>query len=201
MSVRIANPAVIAKIERLALATGQGKSAAVEAAIDRMLADLGEVDAPRVWSTFDAIIAQLHRLPPRADAFEPVAFDEFGPLFPVVDPADDCIELEGERRKLEASKACPTGKRMTCERRGAAPRTLGCRSEYMESQLRLCAPRTEFNVVTRLPRTYYECMASIWNDSPCPSRKNLPCASAMPRPPTAPVSPPGSLARPSRSSS
>jgi antitoxin VapB len=78
MSVRIANPAVIAKIERLALATGQGKSAAVEAALDRMLADLGEVDAPRVWSTFDAFVAQLHRLPPRADAFEAVAFDEFG---------------------------------------------------------------------------------------------------------------------------
>lgn len=41
-----------------------------------MLADLGEVDAPQVWSTFDAIVAQLHRLPPRADAFEAVAFDE-----------------------------------------------------------------------------------------------------------------------------
>jgi antitoxin VapB len=76
MSVRISNPAVITNIERLALATGQGKTAIVEAAIDRMLADLGEVDAPRVWSTFDAIVAQLHRLPPRADAFEAMAFDE-----------------------------------------------------------------------------------------------------------------------------
>lgn len=78
MSVQIANPAVIAKIERLALATGRGKTAAVEAALDRMLAELGEVDAPQVWSTFDAIVAQLHRLPPRADAFEAVAYDEFG---------------------------------------------------------------------------------------------------------------------------
>ena len=140
MSVRITNPAVIAKIERLALATGRGETAAVEAALDRMLAQLADVDIPQVWSTFDATVAQLHRLPPRADAFEPVAFDELGPLFPVVDPADDCIELEGERRKLEASKECPTGKRMTCESRGAAPRTLGCPSEYMESQLRLWAP-------------------------------------------------------------
>ncbi len=78
MSVQIANPTVIAKIERLARATGQGKTAAVEAALDKMLAELGEVDAPEVWSTFDAIVAQLHRLPARADTFEAVAFDENG---------------------------------------------------------------------------------------------------------------------------
>jgi antitoxin VapB len=39
MPIQIANPKVIEKIERLAAATGLGKTAAVEQAVDAMLAD------------------------------------------------------------------------------------------------------------------------------------------------------------------
>lgn len=41
MPVQIANPDVVAKIERLSRAIGLGKTAVVEAAVDRMLAEMG----------------------------------------------------------------------------------------------------------------------------------------------------------------
>ena len=79
MPVQIANPQVVAKIERLSRAIGVGKTAAVEAAVDRMLAQVSasppEADP---WSGIDAIVAQMHRIPPRPDSFEAVAYDEMG---------------------------------------------------------------------------------------------------------------------------
>ena len=71
--VQIANPQVVAKIERLSRITGLGKTAAVEAALDRMLADGGTP-----WAGFDAVIAQLHRRPPRPDTFDAIEYDEAG---------------------------------------------------------------------------------------------------------------------------
>ena len=58
MPVQIANPQVVAKIERLSRAMGIGKTAAVEAAVDRMLTqlDAGPADADP-WSGIDAIVA------------------------------------------------------------------------------------------------------------------------------------------------
>lgn len=72
MPVQIANPQVVAKIERLSRLTGLGKAAAVEAALDQMLA---EVDP---WRGLDALLAQMDRMPDRSDAFEPLEWDEQG---------------------------------------------------------------------------------------------------------------------------
>lgn len=79
MPVQIANPQVVAKIERLSRAIGVGKTAAVEAAVDRMLAQVNasSLDADP-WSGIDSIVAQMHRVPPRPDAFEAVTYDEMG---------------------------------------------------------------------------------------------------------------------------
>jgi antitoxin VapB len=78
MSVQIANPAVVAKIERLAALTGLTKTAAVEKAVDRMLAD----HQARADDSFSAMarmtLAQFDRLPVRADAFDPLEWDEHG---------------------------------------------------------------------------------------------------------------------------
>ena len=75
MPVQIANPAVVAKIERLATKTGLTKTAAVELAVDGMLAD-------RMDDEFQAralaILAQMDRIPDRADAFESHDWDEHG---------------------------------------------------------------------------------------------------------------------------
>ncbi len=76
MPVQIANPQVVAKIERLSRATGLGKTAAVEAAVDRMLTEVAAGGEDEPWAGFDAVLAQLRRLPRRPDAFEAV---EYGP--------------------------------------------------------------------------------------------------------------------------
>jgi antitoxin VapB len=79
MPVQIANPQVVAKIERLARIIGAGKTAAVEAAVDRMLAQSGVLaQSTDPWRGVEAIIEQLHRLPSRLDAFEAIEYDELG---------------------------------------------------------------------------------------------------------------------------
>lgn len=78
MPVQIANPQVVAKIERLSRAAGLGKTAAVEAAVDRMLEEVAGPEEADPWAGVDAILAQLRRLPPRPDAFEAVEYDERG---------------------------------------------------------------------------------------------------------------------------
>ncbi len=78
MAVQIANEQVIAKIERLSRATGLGKTASVEAAVDRMLAQLGAPPESDPWAGLDAIVEQLRRIPPRPDAFEAVEYDDQG---------------------------------------------------------------------------------------------------------------------------
>jgi antitoxin VapB len=77
--VQIANPQVVAKIERLSRAIGVGKTAAVEAAVDRMLADVEAAqNAGDPWNGIDAILAQLRRIPVRPDAFDAIEYDENG---------------------------------------------------------------------------------------------------------------------------
>jgi antitoxin VapB len=77
MPIQIANPTVVAKIERLAAATGLTKTAAVERAVEGMLAN-----RPNAPDDFEAralaILAQLDRIPERTDAFEVIERDEFG---------------------------------------------------------------------------------------------------------------------------
>jgi antitoxin VapB len=78
MPIQIANPTVVAKIERLAAATGLSKTAAVEQAVDAMLAARPRSDASDSTARFRAILAQLDRIPDREDAFDPLEWDEHG---------------------------------------------------------------------------------------------------------------------------
>lgn len=76
MSLQIANPGVIDKVERLARATGLNKTAAVERAVERLLRELeGPVASAE---RFQALLAQIDRIPDREDACDPLEWDEAG---------------------------------------------------------------------------------------------------------------------------
>lgn len=76
MALQIANPAVVAQVEQLARITGLTKTAAVERAVDSLL---GQTVASRTGSDrMAALLAQLDRIPERADAFDAQAWDETG---------------------------------------------------------------------------------------------------------------------------
>ena len=75
MALQIADPVVVAKIGRLAKATGSTKTAVVERAVDRLAAETqGASDAGRMA----ALPAQLDRIPDRQDAFDPLHWDGHG---------------------------------------------------------------------------------------------------------------------------
>jgi len=75
MALQIANPVVVAKVERLARATGLSKTAVVEKAIDRLA---GETQGTASPGRMAALLAQLDRIPDRADAFDPLEWDAEG---------------------------------------------------------------------------------------------------------------------------
>jgi antitoxin VapB len=76
MALQIANPVVVAKVERLAKATGLIKTAVVERALDRLI---GEMTIKTGGDKrLAALLAQLDRIPQRADAFDPMQWDERG---------------------------------------------------------------------------------------------------------------------------
>ncbi len=75
MALRISNPAVVAKVERLARATGLTKTAIVERAIDRLAGKTQGVSDP---GRLSALLAQLDRVPDRPDAFDPLEWDAHG---------------------------------------------------------------------------------------------------------------------------
>ena len=82
MAIQIANPQVVQKIEWLASAMKVGKTAAVEKAIDALGQQwaLGEADRNRdgVHARALTLLAQLDRIPDRADSFDPLTWDEQG---------------------------------------------------------------------------------------------------------------------------
>lgn len=75
MALQIANPAVVAKVERLARATGLTKTAVVERAIDRLA---GETQGASDPGRMAALLAQLDRVPDRPDASDPLDWDARG---------------------------------------------------------------------------------------------------------------------------
>jgi antitoxin VapB len=75
MALQIANPAVVAKVERLAKATGLTKTAVVERAIDHLAAEARNAANPERMA---ALLAQLDRVPDRADACDPLQWDAQG---------------------------------------------------------------------------------------------------------------------------
>src|SRR6266571_2318519 len=78
MALQIANPTVVRKIETLARATGLTKTAAVEKAVDRLLAEQNLGQTASVWDQFDAILAQIDQIPDLPTAFDPLEWDEHG---------------------------------------------------------------------------------------------------------------------------
>lgn len=76
MALQIVHPVVVGKVERLAKATGLSKTAVVEYALERLIGETtGTSDkAERIA----ALLTQLDRIPERADAFDPMQWDEHG---------------------------------------------------------------------------------------------------------------------------
>lgn len=75
MALQIANPVVVAKVERLARATGLSKTAVVERAIDHLAS---QTQVTEESGRMAALLAQLDRVPDRADAFDPLEWDRAG---------------------------------------------------------------------------------------------------------------------------
>ena len=76
MALQIANPVVVAKVERLARVAGLTKTALVERAVDALAAN-----TPTRTSSHQqmaALLAQLDQIPDRPDAFEAVTWDAQG---------------------------------------------------------------------------------------------------------------------------
>ncbi len=78
MALQIANPVVVAKVDRLAKATGLSKTAAVEKAVDLLLqAQLGDRTSG-TEQRMDAILAQIDRIPALPAPYDPFEWDENG---------------------------------------------------------------------------------------------------------------------------
>ena len=76
MALQIANPSVVAKVDKLARARGMTKTAVVEQAIDRWANETHEnTVAP---GRMGVILAQLDLIPDRGDAFDPLHWDKNG---------------------------------------------------------------------------------------------------------------------------
>ena len=76
MALQIAKPVVVGKVERLAKATGLSKTAVAERALDRLLDEtMVKTDSEK---RVVALLAQLDRVPDRADAFDPMDWDKQG---------------------------------------------------------------------------------------------------------------------------
>ncbi|MGE0664982.1 MAG: type II toxin-antitoxin system VapB family antitoxin [Sphingomonadales bacterium] len=77
MPIQIANPVVVEKIERLANETGLTKTAAVEKAVDALLNDK-DARKENLRRRVKAVLAEIDSIPDRADAFDPLEWDENG---------------------------------------------------------------------------------------------------------------------------
>lgn len=79
MAMQIANRRVVDKIDELARLTGLNKTAAIEVAVDSLLAEAGAAKKrPTESSRMRALLAQLDRIPDRPDAFDPLEWDAHG---------------------------------------------------------------------------------------------------------------------------
>ena len=75
MALQIANPTVVAKVEKLARATGLTKTAVVEQAVDRWASEMASLAS---HSRLTALVAQFDRIPDRPDAHDPLEWDALG---------------------------------------------------------------------------------------------------------------------------
>ena len=77
MALQIANLGVIAKVERLAKATGLSKTALVERALDQLLLETQARGASSAVG-LAALLAQFDRIPDRTDAIDVMQWDRHG---------------------------------------------------------------------------------------------------------------------------
>jgi antitoxin VapB len=75
MALQIANPTVVAKVERLAKEKGMTKTALVEWAVDRLAIETQSAQDP---GRMRSLLAQLDAIPDQGDAIDPVPWDEHG---------------------------------------------------------------------------------------------------------------------------
>jgi antitoxin VapB len=78
MALQIANPAVVAKIERLAKASGLTKTAAVEKAVDALLEQETPNQVDDIRRRMRAILGQIDRTPDLPVPFDPLEWDDHG---------------------------------------------------------------------------------------------------------------------------
>jgi antitoxin VapB len=78
MSLQIANPTVVAKVEQLARTSGLSKTAAVEKAVDALLREQRPSAQDREWKQLRAILAQIDRVPELPSPVDPFDWDEHG---------------------------------------------------------------------------------------------------------------------------
>ena len=78
MALQIANPAVVAKVERLATAMGVTKTAAVEHAVDSALKSAGDMSRDNIAERMSAILAQFDRISDRPGWTDPLEWDADG---------------------------------------------------------------------------------------------------------------------------
>jgi antitoxin VapB len=78
MALQIANPAVVAKIERLAKATGLTKTAAVERAVEALLQQEPPNQTEDIRRNMRAILAQIDRTPDLPAPSDPLQWDAHG---------------------------------------------------------------------------------------------------------------------------
>ena len=76
MVLKIANPVVVGKVERLAKAACLSKTALVERALDQLLLE-SPARTPTA-ATLAALLAQLDRIPDRADVADVLQWDRHG---------------------------------------------------------------------------------------------------------------------------
>jgi hypothetical protein len=76
MALQIADRVVVAKVERLAKATGLTAAAVVERAIDRLAAET--LASPDPQRSLVALLVQLDQLPDRSDAADPLRWGASG---------------------------------------------------------------------------------------------------------------------------
>ena len=70
MALQITNPVFVGKVEALERATGAGKAAAVETAVDMLSTEQNGARSDDVWEQFDAILAQVDRITDLPTAFD-----------------------------------------------------------------------------------------------------------------------------------
>jgi antitoxin VapB len=78
VALQIANPVVVAKIERLARSTGLSKAAAVEKAVERLIAEQELDEGIDPWGRLEALLAQIDRVPDLPAPISALEWDEHG---------------------------------------------------------------------------------------------------------------------------